>query len=176
MRRLMCRGDYPEWLGAEFERAFGARAGEEGAALARRAPVDLRVNTLKADRDKVLKALRRFEAGRRRTRPSAFASSRRRAPAAARMSRPSLATARAGTRCRTRARKLAALLSGAEPRQQVIDLCAGLGGKTLALAALMENTGQLYAYDSDRLRLTAHLRAAEAGRGEERPGAAGRRP
>ena len=55
------RGDYPEWLAPEFERAFGTRAAEEGAALARRAPVDLRANTLKADRDKVLKALRRFE-------------------------------------------------------------------------------------------------------------------
>ena len=43
-------------------RAFGAAAAEEGAALARRAPVDLRVNTLKADREKVLKALARFAA------------------------------------------------------------------------------------------------------------------
>ncbi|MGH7122751.1 MAG: hypothetical protein ACREFI_00155, partial [Stellaceae bacterium] len=55
-------GDYPDWLASEFDRAFGARAAAEGAALARRAPVDLRVNTLKADRDKVLKALRRYQA------------------------------------------------------------------------------------------------------------------
>ena len=48
---------------------------------------------------------------------------------------------------------MAALLSGAGPRRQVIDLCAGAGGKTLALAGLMQNTGQLYAYDSDRTRL-----------------------
>ena len=47
--------------------------------------------------------------------------------------------------------QLATLLSGARPRQQVMDLCAGAGGKTLALAALMENSGQLYAYDSDRM-------------------------
>jgi 16S rRNA (cytosine967-C5)-methyltransferase len=45
------------------------------------------------------------------------------------------------------------LLAGAKPKQQVIDLCAGAGGKTLGLAAAMQNTGQLYAYDSDRLRL-----------------------
>src|SRR5688572_26429114 len=38
------RGDYPDWLTPEFERAFGSRAAEEGAALARRAPVDLRAN------------------------------------------------------------------------------------------------------------------------------------
>ena len=49
--------------------------------------------------------------------------------------------------------QLATLLSGARPRQQIMDLCAGAGGKTLALAALMENSGQLYAYDSDRMRL-----------------------
>src|SRR4029450_8559438 len=55
------RGDFPEWLEPEFDRTFGVHAADQGAGLARRAPVDLRVNTLKADRDKVLKALRRFE-------------------------------------------------------------------------------------------------------------------
>jgi 16S rRNA (cytosine967-C5)-methyltransferase len=62
------RGDYPEWLEPSFDRAFGASAAEEGAALARRAPVDLRVNTLKVDRDKVLNATvarRRAAAGPR---------------------------------------------------------------------------------------------------------------
>ena len=49
--------------------------------------------------------------------------------------------------------QIAALLSGAGPRKQVLDLCAGAGGKTLALAALMQNTGQLYAYDADRHQL-----------------------
>ena len=91
--------------------------------------------------------------GPRRIRPSASASSRRRGPARALMSRPSPATAKAGTRCRTRARSSPRCFPGAKPRQQIIDLCAGAGGKTLALAALMENTGQLYAYDADRMRL-----------------------
>jgi 16S rRNA (cytosine967-C5)-methyltransferase len=49
--------------------------------------------------------------------------------------------------------QIAALLSGAGPRKQVLDLCAGAGGKTMALAALMQNTGQLYAYDQDRNQL-----------------------
>jgi 16S rRNA (cytosine967-C5)-methyltransferase len=51
---LSVRGDFPDWLEASFTRAFGQAAGEEAAALARRAPVDLRVNTLKADREKVM--------------------------------------------------------------------------------------------------------------------------
>ena len=49
--------------------------------------------------------------------------------------------------------QIAALLAGAGPRLQVLDLCAGAGGKTLALAAAMQNTGQIYAYDADRRQL-----------------------
>ena len=49
--------------------------------------------------------------------------------------------------------QLAALLAGAKPGEQVVDLCAGAGGKTLALAAVMENQGQIYATDTDKRRL-----------------------
>jgi 16S rRNA (cytosine967-C5)-methyltransferase len=49
--------------------------------------------------------------------------------------------------------QLAALLSGAAPGAQVLDLCAGAGGKSLALAAMMNNQGQIYATDSDGRRL-----------------------
>jgi 16S rRNA (cytosine967-C5)-methyltransferase len=49
--------------------------------------------------------------------------------------------------------QLCALLAGAAPGQQVLDFCAGAGGKTLALAAQMENRGQLFAFDADRNRL-----------------------
>src|SRR5690606_5162117 len=45
-------GDYPEWLDAYFARAFGDDRAEEGAALASRAPLDLRVNLLTAERDR----------------------------------------------------------------------------------------------------------------------------
>jgi 16S rRNA (cytosine967-C5)-methyltransferase len=48
---------------------------------------------------------------------------------------------------------LAALFSGAKPGEQVVDLCAGAGGKTLALAAMMENKGQIFATDDDKRRL-----------------------
>ena len=59
-RRPRCAATFPIGWSRRSTRAFGEAAAEEGAALARRAPVDLRVNTLKADRDKVLKALARF--------------------------------------------------------------------------------------------------------------------
>ena len=51
------RGDYPDWLDASMARAFGEARAEEGAALSERAPVDLRVNLLKSDPERTLKAL-----------------------------------------------------------------------------------------------------------------------
>lgn len=147
------RGDYPEWLDAEFERAFGKRAGEEGAALAGRAPVDLRVNTLKADRDKVLKGLRRFDPSPTPHSPAGIRI--RQAPGAGRS--PHIEAepghGKGWFEVQDEASQIASLLTGAAPKQQIIDLCAGAGGKTLALASLMQNTGQLYAYDADRMRL-----------------------
>ena len=147
------RGDYPEWLGAAFSRVFGARAGEEGAALGRRAPIDLRVNRLKADRDKVLKALRRFAAEPAPHSPVGIRIQHAPGPGRSPHVEAEPGHGKGWYEVQDVGSQLATLLSGAQPRQQVIDLCAGAGGKTLALAALMENTGQLYAYDSDRLRL-----------------------
>jgi 16S rRNA (cytosine967-C5)-methyltransferase len=60
--------------------------------------------------------------------------------------------------------QLAALLSGARPGETVVDLCAGGGGKTLALAALMANSGRVVATDADIRRLAPiHARMARAG-------------
>jgi 16S rRNA (cytosine967-C5)-methyltransferase len=147
------RGDYPEWLAPEFERAFGARAAEQGAALARRAPVDLRANTLKADRDKVLKALRRFEPQPTPHSPAGVRIEQAPGPGKSPHVEAEPGHGKGWYEVQDEGSQLATLLSGARPRQQVMDLCAGAGGKTLALAALMENSGQLYAYDSDRMRL-----------------------
>ena len=147
------RGDYPEWLAPAFADVFGDGAAAEGAALSMRAPVDLRVNTLKADRDKVLKALARYEAE-----PTPFAGAGVRIAPREGPARSPHVEAEAGHgkgwfEVQDEGSQVAALMTGAGPKQQVIDLCAGAGGKTLALAAQMENTGQLYAYDADRLRL-----------------------
>jgi 16S rRNA (cytosine967-C5)-methyltransferase len=147
------RGDFPDWLEPSFARALGDRAAEEGAALARRAPVDLRVNTLKADREKVLKALARFS-----PQPTPLS------PVGARLTAPEgpgrqpnveaePAHGRGWYEVQDEGSQLAALLAGAGPRQQVLDICAGAGGKTLAFAASMRNTGQIYAYDDDATRL-----------------------
>jgi len=146
-------GDIPDWLMASFERAFGARAAEEGAALSERAPVDVRVNTLKATREKVEKALARFGAV-----PTPLSPVGVRVPAPEGAGRsPAIeaetAHGKGWFEVQDAGSQVAALLAGAGARMQVLDLCAGAGGKTLALSGGMQNTGQIYAYDADKRQL-----------------------
>ncbi len=147
------RANVPEWLWPSFLSAFGSRAGEEGQAMSRRAPADIRVNSLKSTRDKVLKALAGFNAAETAYSPLGV---RVAAPVGAQRT-PNLqaeAAFQAGwCEIQDEGSQIAAALAAAGPRKQVLDLCAGGGGKTLAMAAAMQNTGQIYAYDEDRMRL-----------------------
>lgn len=147
------RGDFPDWLEPSFVRAFGEAAAAEGAALARRAPVDLRVNTLKADRDKVLKALARFGAEPTPLSPIGVRLPAPEGPGRQPNVEAEIGHGRGWYEVQDEGSQLAALMAGAGPRQQVLDICAGAGGKTLSLAAIMRNTGQIYAYDDEATRL-----------------------
>lgn len=145
--------DVPEWIMPSFVRAFGDRAVAEGRGMAERAPVDLRANTIKATREKVLVALAKMGAS---PTPLAPFGVRVPAPEGAGKSPHVEAEAAHGKgwfEVQDEGSQIAAALSGAGPRQQVLDLCAGAGGKTLALAAAMGNSGQIYAYDSDKGQL-----------------------
>ncbi|HJZ31699.1 MAG TPA: RsmB/NOP family class I SAM-dependent RNA methyltransferase [Hyphomicrobiaceae bacterium] len=146
-------GDIPDWLEASFARAFGADAAAEGAALAARAPVDLRVNTLKAEREKVLRGLARFAAAATRYSPVGVRLAARDGPHRQPNVEAEVGHGRGWYEVQDEGSQLAALLAAAGPRQQVLDICAGAGGKTLAFAAAMRNTGQVYAYDEDAQRL-----------------------
>jgi 16S rRNA (cytosine967-C5)-methyltransferase len=145
-------GDYPEWLDPHFAKVFGEERAEEGAALASRAPVDLRVNTLKAGRDDAAHALADLGAEPTRWSPVGL---RIKLDAGAKS--PAIHAEHAFIKglveIQDEGSQLAALLAGAKPGEQVVDLCAGAGGKTLALAAAMENHGQIYATDTDKRRL-----------------------
>jgi len=146
-------GDFPEWLTPSIERAFGWRAAEQGAALSARAPVDLRVNTLKATRERVLKALGRFSAQPTPLSPVGVRIAPPEGAGRAPHVEAEAAHGKGWFEVQDEGSQVAALLAGAGPKMQVLDLCAGAGGKTLALAAAMHNTGQIYAYDADKRQL-----------------------
>jgi 16S rRNA (cytosine967-C5)-methyltransferase len=144
----------PAWL--EEALAGSAIAGDEARALLGRAPLDLRVNRLKADRA----TLDLPEPGDVLAAPDGL-----RFPAGTAVDR--WAAYREGAvEIQDHGSQLACIAVGARPGETVIDLCAGGGGKTLALAAAMESRGTLVASDTDRARLSRlGPRAQRAGAG-----------
>jgi 16S rRNA (cytosine967-C5)-methyltransferase len=146
------QGDYPEWLHGSFSQTFGAETAAEGEALAQRAPIDLRVNTLKAVREKVLKALASHEPAETPYSPLGIRLRPREGGVRSPNVEADPAHGRGWFEVQDEGSQIAALLAGAAPRMQIADICAGAGGKTLAMAARMQNTGQIYAYDADRIR------------------------
>jgi len=156
-------GDYPDWLEPYFTRAFGEDRAEEGAALAARAPLDLRVNTLKAERDKAADMLSDLH-----PEPTGWSPWGLRIRLAADAKSPAIhaepAFLKGMIEVQDEGSQLAALLASVKPGEQVVDLCAGAGGKTLALAAMMQNKGQIYATDDDKRRLAPiHERLKRSG-------------
>jgi 16S rRNA (cytosine967-C5)-methyltransferase len=158
---LEARGNFPAWLKPHLERALGRNLMREMAAMEEGAPLDLRVNTLKADRVTALAALEE-EGIQPVLTPLSPVGLRvfERAPLG------QLETFRRGDiEVQDEGSQLAALLAEARPGMRVVDFCAGAGGKTLALAATMKNRGHLIACDIAAKRLeraTQRLRRAGA--------------
>lgn len=155
------RGDYPDWLDASFARAFGGSRAEEGAALAERAPVDLRVNTLKSDPERALKVLRPLHAEPTGVLPTALRIDAPEASERTGAVETIPAFSKGWFEVQDLGSQIAAACAGEVARKQVLDLCAGGGGKTLAIAAAMGSTGQIYAYDADARRLADTVRRGD---------------
>jgi 16S rRNA (cytosine967-C5)-methyltransferase len=159
---LHVRGDFPEWLEGALAQAFGDAAAE-GRALAARAPLDLRVNSLKVGRHKAQQALSHIGAELTPLSPRGL-----RIPLLPDGRNPPIATEppylKGQVEIQDEGSQIAALLCAAAAGEQILDLCAGGGGKTLALSAEMDNRGQIYATDLDPHRLAAiHARLERAG-------------
>jgi 16S rRNA (cytosine967-C5)-methyltransferase len=156
-------GDYPEWLDPHLAQAFGEDRVAEAAAMASRAPLDLRVNTLKSKREKIQSALAYLGA-----RPTPWSPVGLRIELSADARNPGIRAdedfVKGFVEVQDEGSQIAALFSAAKPGEQVIDLCAGAGGKTLALAALMQGKGRLIATDRDKRQLAPiHERLSRAG-------------
>jgi 16S rRNA (cytosine967-C5)-methyltransferase len=145
-------GDYPEWLDPHLAAVFGDDRVAEATAMASRAPLDLRVNTLKAKREKVEASLKHLGAA-----PTPWSSLGLRIELGADARNPGIHAeedfVKGAVEVQDEGSQLAALFSAAKPGEQVIDLCAGAGGKTLALAAMMAGKGRLIATDRDKRQL-----------------------
>jgi 16S rRNA (cytosine967-C5)-methyltransferase len=149
------RGDYPEWLEPHMKRAFGPDAVAEAMAMAMRAPVDLRINTLKSDAEKAGRALESVHAKQIPELVNGF-----RIPAPDAIDRGESVEAipaysKGWVEVQDMGSQIAAAASCAKAGEQVLDYCAGGGGKTIAMAAMMENQGQIFSHDIDGRRLSA---------------------
>ena len=148
------RVECPPWAEQPMRGALGDRFGQEMKALLEPAPLDLRVNMVKASRDSAKAALDKAGIAAEPTRWS---------PLGLRIKgRPPLATVDAFknglVEIQDEGSQLVAVAVAPKPGHQVVDFCAGAGGKTLALAAMMNNKGRVVACDVLDKRLK---RAAE---------------
>jgi len=144
----------PEWFAAGLSEQYGADWQRQAAALCEEAPVDVRANLLKADREAVAVALAQegIETAYCALSPVGLRLTRRRPL------RGTKAFKEGWIEVQDEGSQLVALLTHAQPGMKVVDFCAGAGGKTLALAAGMDNKGRIVACDTSEHRLS---RAAE---------------
>ncbi|WP_244277716.1 RsmB/NOP family class I SAM-dependent RNA methyltransferase [Mesorhizobium erdmanii] len=137
--RLEC----PPWAADPLRRRFKEAFGNEMAALLTSAPLDLRVNPIKSTRETMLGALKDIGV---RARPSAMAPYGIRVDE--RLSLAGLPMLKSGeVEIQDEGSQLVAILVDARPGDRVVDFCAGAGGKTLAIAAQMNNKGHVVACD-----------------------------
>jgi 16S rRNA (cytosine967-C5)-methyltransferase len=143
------RAEVPEYYMDSLRRYFGADFETEMAALIPPATLDLRVNSRSADREKVINSLKQdgIEAAPTKYSPWALRLSDK-----AFLSKTKALT-KGWIEIQDEGSQLIAYACNAQPGQQVLDYCAGTGGKTLALAAAMNNKGRLVAMDLEARRL-----------------------
>jgi 16S rRNA (cytosine967-C5)-methyltransferase len=146
--------EVPDWIMPRLETEFGTGLKAEMTALASPAPLDLRVNALKATRDQALAALRaeRLEATPTPYSPWGLRLANRQSITAGKSFQDGL------VEIQDEGSQLVALLVGATPGMRVADYCAGAGGKTLAIAMTMENKGHIIACDVSAPRLEGAIK------------------
>lgn len=145
------RHNLPDWLAASLQVTLGDEFWPLVQALSQPAPLDLRVNLLKAKRDDVQRSLAQTGIESAPTPHSPWGLRLAGKPALHRLD----VFAQGLVEIQDEGSQLLALLTDARRGEMVVDFCAGAGGKTLALGAAMRNTGRLYAFDTSAHRLDA---------------------
>jgi 16S rRNA (cytosine967-C5)-methyltransferase len=154
--------NYPEWLHPQLAAAFGDGLEREMRALNERAPLDLRVNALKASREDVLREL--AEASIEAVPLSSTTHGLRVAAGVDAKVTALVGYSEGKFEVQDEASQRTVALADVRPGQTVIDLAAGAGGKALALASAMANSGRVIVCDIDAGRLRhSEPRIARAG-------------
>lgn len=148
------RLEVPDWIYPLLEARFGAETEREMAAMLTPAPLDLRVNFLKGTRQQAIDAL---------AAEGITAKSGRLSPWSLRIEgRRPVVTGEAFqsglVEIQDEGSQIVALMAEPQPGQRVLDYCAGAGGKTLAIAMMMENKGHILAADTSAPRLDGAVR------------------
>ncbi len=143
------RCECPDWAEPKFKSVYGDDFEPQLSAMLDSAPLDLRVNTVKGDVDTVMQSLAKDAV---RTEKTTYSPIGLRAAGKPFMS-DSKAFRAGQVEIQDEGSQLIALLSGVKPGMRVLDFCAGGGGKTLVMAAMMENKGNIVAMDNDTRRL-----------------------
>ena len=145
-------GDYPEWLDPYLARVFGDERAEEGAALSSRAPLDLRVNTLKASRDEAARSLADLAPEPTRWSPYGLRI-RLAADAKSPAVHAEFAYLKGLIEIQDEGSQLAALLAAPSPASRCSISAPAAAARRWRWRRIMENKGQLYATDDDKRRL-----------------------
>ncbi|CAD5372820.1 SAM-dependent methyltransferase [Rubrivivax sp. A210] len=145
------RHNLPDWLAAPLKATLGDGFWPLVDAMSAQAPLDLRVNLVKARREDVVATL--AAAGIVAT-PTPYSPWGLRVQGKPALSKLDVFTGGA-VEVQDEGSQLLALLTDPKRGEMVVDFCAGAGGKTLALGAAMRNTGRLYAFDVSGHRLDA---------------------
>lgn len=157
----LLRANLPQWLFDKFVVQYGeAQALQLADALNQPAPLDLRVNSIKAGREDVVAKLAEAPI---LCEPTPFAALGLRV-----LRKPALQNLplfkEGAIEVQDEGSQLLSQVVGAKRGEMVVDFCAGAGGKTLSLGAAMRNTGRLYAFDiSDKRLAKMKPRVARSG-------------
>ena len=145
------RHNLPDWFAAPLRQSLGEEFWPLVASLDEAAPLDLRVNALRARREEVATELAGHGIEAVPTPHSPWGLRVQGKPPLNRLK----VFSRGDVEVQDEGSQLLALLTEARRGEMVVDFCAGAGGKTLALGAMMRNTGRLYAFDVSGHRLDA---------------------
>lgn len=146
-----CQHNLPDWLARRLQGSLGSDFDALAQSLLQGAPLDLRVNVHRTRRSEIADALALAGITSQETPYSPWGLR-----VSGKLALQQLDVFRRGlVEVQDEGSQILALLTRARRGQMVADFCAGAGGKTLALGALMRDTGRLYALDSSASRLRA---------------------